>query len=94
MMGLCISELSREGWHKPCHVPVLSCQVSLTLSGLQGRPIQENPAWSLLAMHGTLWPGAVAVLELEIRSPHSWFTYLSTTKQGENFINIYVTRSS
>lgn len=83
MMGICRTELPREGCHKPYHAPVLSCQLSLSLSGLQGKSIQENPAQSLLATHGTLWPGSVAELEPEIRFPHSWFTYLSTTKQGE-----------
>ena len=44
MMGICNTALPREGCHKPYHAHVLSCQLSLSLSGLQGKSIQENPA--------------------------------------------------
>lgn len=65
---------------------------SLSLA-YKGRPIQENPAWNLLATHGILWLGSVAGLELAMGFPDSWFTYLSTTKR-DNFINIDTPRPS
>lgn len=91
MTGLCSSALSRERWHKPCHAPLLSFQLSLTLSGFKVQPIQENPAWSLLAMHGTLaWISGRSGTRNWISS----FLDLSSAKQGKILINTYTSTSS